>query len=73
MPQVAQILRNTIKTTSTLEGREDKLHALFNDVAAFSDTSQDFLDDNGDNLIRLGQVSAQPRAARDATPPSSPA
>ena len=58
-PRSRQILRNTVKTTGTLEGREAKLKALFNDVAAFSDTTKGFLDDNGDNLIRLSQVSAQ--------------
>ena len=36
MPEIAAILRNTVTTTQTLEGREDKLKALFNDVAAFS-------------------------------------
>ena len=59
MPQIAEILRNTVKTTGTLEDREVKLKALFTDVAAFSDTAKSFLDDNGDNLIRLSQVSAQ--------------
>ena len=58
MPEIAAILRNTITTTQTLEGREDKLKALFNDVAAFSGTARTFLDDNGDNLIRLGELSA---------------
>ena len=57
MPQIAEILRNTIKTTGTLEDREVKLKALFTDVAAFSDTARGFLNENGDNLIRLGQVS----------------
>ncbi|MCW2842893.1 MAG: virulence factor Mce family protein [Nocardioides sp.] len=59
MPQIAEILRNTVKTTGTLEDREVKLKALFTDVAAFSDTAKGFLDDNGDNLIRLSKVSAQ--------------
>jgi phospholipid/cholesterol/gamma-HCH transport system substrate-binding protein len=59
MPQIADILDDTVKTTGTLEGREVKLHALFNDVAAFSDTARGFLDDNGDNLIRLSQVGQQ--------------
>ena len=59
MPQIAAILRNTVKTTGTLEGREVKLKALFNDVASFSDTAKTFLDQNGDNLIRLSQVSAE--------------
>ena len=39
-PRSAQILRNTVTTTGTLEGREAKLNALFNDVAAFSDTAR---------------------------------
>jgi phospholipid/cholesterol/gamma-HCH transport system substrate-binding protein len=56
MPQVADILDDTVKTTGTLEDRELKLHALFDDVAAFSDTARAFLDENGDNLIRLSHV-----------------
>ncbi|MGH3362967.1 MAG: MCE family protein, partial [Nocardioides sp.] len=59
MPQIARILRNTITTTGTLEDRDAKVRALYTDVAAFADTSRDFLDANGDNLIRLGEVSAQ--------------
>jgi phospholipid/cholesterol/gamma-HCH transport system substrate-binding protein len=56
MPQIADILDDTVKTTGTLEDREVKLHALFDDVAAFSDTARGFLDQNGDNLIRLSHV-----------------
>src|SRR6478609_1386285 len=56
LPQVAQILDDTVLTTGTLEDREQKLHALFDDVSAFSDTATDFLDQNGDNLIRLSEV-----------------
>jgi phospholipid/cholesterol/gamma-HCH transport system substrate-binding protein len=58
MPEIATILQNTIKTTGTLEDREAKVKALFTDVAAFSDTARGFLEVNGDNLIRLGDVSA---------------
>jgi phospholipid/cholesterol/gamma-HCH transport system substrate-binding protein len=58
MPEIAAILRNTITTTTTLEDRSDKLDALFTDVAAFSNTSRDFLQQNGDNLIRLGELGA---------------
>ena len=61
-PSVAQILRNTIRTTGTLEDRHQQLQALFTDVTSFSDTAHDFLRDNGDNIIRLGQVS-RPQAA----------
>ncbi len=56
MPQIAAILDNTVKTTGTLEEREVKLHALFDDVASFSDTARGFLQDNGDNLIRFSKI-----------------
>jgi phospholipid/cholesterol/gamma-HCH transport system substrate-binding protein len=56
MPSIAQILRNTIKTTGTLKNRHRQLKTLFRDVSAFSDTAHDFLEQNGDNIIRLGQV-----------------
>jgi phospholipid/cholesterol/gamma-HCH transport system substrate-binding protein len=59
MPQIAAILRNTIKTTSTLEDREEQLEVFFSDLAAFSDESRTFLDQNDDNLIRLGQLGSQ--------------
>jgi phospholipid/cholesterol/gamma-HCH transport system substrate-binding protein len=57
LPQVGDILHNTVTTTSTLETREDRLHQLLDDVTQFSGTARAFLDDNGDNLIRLGEVS----------------
>jgi phospholipid/cholesterol/gamma-HCH transport system substrate-binding protein len=57
MPEIAQILQNSITTTGTLEDREAKVNALFTDVTAFSDTARGFLEVNGDNLIRLGDVS----------------
>ncbi len=59
LPEVATILENTITTTTTLEDRETKLNALFNDVASFSGTFEAFLRQNGDNLTRLGEVSAK--------------
>jgi phospholipid/cholesterol/gamma-HCH transport system substrate-binding protein len=62
VPAISQILRNTIKTTGTLEQRRAQLQTLFTDVTRFSDTAHDFLKQNGDNIIRLGQVS-RPQAA----------
>ena len=59
MPEIARILRNSITTTGTLEDRDAKVRALFTDVAAFADTSRRFLDQNGDNLIRLANLGAQ--------------
>jgi phospholipid/cholesterol/gamma-HCH transport system substrate-binding protein len=58
LPEIATILRNTITTTGTLEGREDKLKTLFNDVSRFSAVAERFTRDNGDNLVRLGDLSA---------------
>ncbi|WP_300641365.1 MCE family protein [Nocardioides sp.] len=60
LPEVGQILRDQILTLGTLERREDTLNALFNDVSAFSGSAEDFLETNGDNLIRLGDVSRDP-------------
>jgi len=62
MPSIAQILDNTITTAGTLEDRHQQLQALFTNVSSFSDTAHDFLRQNGDNIIRLGQVS-RPQAA----------
>ncbi|WP_459975127.1 MCE family protein [Nocardioides pyridinolyticus] len=56
MPQIAQILDDTVTTTGTLEEREDRLNALFQDVSSFSDTARGFLDANGDNMIRLSEI-----------------
>lgn len=58
LPQVGDILRNTVTTTTTLEDRQAKLNALLNDVTQFSGTTRTFLQQNGDNLIRLGEVSS---------------
>ncbi|MDN4159847.1 MCE family protein [Nocardioides abyssi] len=56
LPEVGSILEDTVLTTGTLEDREDKLNALFDDVSSFSEVAGRFLDDNEDNLIRLGEV-----------------
>jgi phospholipid/cholesterol/gamma-HCH transport system substrate-binding protein len=58
MPEIARVLRNTITTTSTLEGREERLQAFFSDLTRFSDDTRTFLHQNGDNIIRLGQLGA---------------
>jgi phospholipid/cholesterol/gamma-HCH transport system substrate-binding protein len=57
-PQLAATLRNTVKTGQTLVSRQQTLHAFLNDTTAFSNTAKAFLDANGDNIIRLGQISA---------------
>jgi phospholipid/cholesterol/gamma-HCH transport system substrate-binding protein len=57
LPEIATILRNTIKTGQTLEGREKKLQQFLRDVGSFSDTTTEFLDKNDENIIRLGELS----------------
>ncbi|MDQ4111148.1 MAG: MCE family protein [Actinomycetota bacterium] len=56
LPEIGQILRNTITTATTLEDREVQLKKMLTDVTAFSNTADGFLDDNGDTLIQLGEV-----------------
>ena len=62
LPEVGQILTDTITTTSTLEDREEDLTALLGEVGDFAGTAETFLSDNEDNLIRLGEV-GEPFAA----------
>ena len=56
-PQIAETLRNTVKTGNTLVSRQAKLNAFLKDVTSFSDTAKTFLDNNGSNIVRLGQLS----------------
>jgi phospholipid/cholesterol/gamma-HCH transport system substrate-binding protein len=56
LPEIGQILRNSIVTATTLEDREVQLNKMLTDVTAFSNTADEFLDDNGDTLIQLGEV-----------------
>jgi phospholipid/cholesterol/gamma-HCH transport system substrate-binding protein len=53
VPELARLLRNSVKTTNTLETKDERIKTLFTDVAGFSDTTKAFLDKNGDNLITL--------------------
>jgi phospholipid/cholesterol/gamma-HCH transport system substrate-binding protein len=54
-PELATVLRNSVKTGNTFVEKEAKVQALFRDVAGFSSTSKDFLEQNGQNIIRLSQ------------------
>ncbi|MEO7351525.1 MAG: MCE family protein [Marmoricola sp.] len=57
VPELAATLRNTVKTGNTLVTKEEKLNAFLTDFTAFSNTTKAFLDENGNNIIRLGQLS----------------
>jgi phospholipid/cholesterol/gamma-HCH transport system substrate-binding protein len=59
VPEIARLLRNSVSTGSTFIEKEQKIQALFADVAAFSSTSRDFLEANGENIIRLGELGAR--------------
>ena len=56
LPEIGQILRNTIITATTLEDREVELNKMLTDVTAFSNTADGFLEKNEDTLIQLGEV-----------------
>jgi phospholipid/cholesterol/gamma-HCH transport system substrate-binding protein len=47
LPEVAQILDDTVVTTSTLEEKEATLNSALRDIRAFADTARGFLDRNG--------------------------
>ena len=68
IPDLTVLLRNSVKTTGTLEEKETELRALFTDVAGFSKTTKQFLRRNGDNIIRLSNQGQQilPMVARYA-------
>ena len=58
LPQLGDLLDDTVTTMGTLEGREAKLKNLFVDVAGFGNSLRTFLADNEDNIVRVGEVSA---------------
>ena len=68
IPDLNQLLRNTVTTTGTLESKRAELQALFTDVAGFSRTTKQFLNKNGDNMIRVANQGARilPMVARYA-------
>jgi phospholipid/cholesterol/gamma-HCH transport system substrate-binding protein len=55
VPELANILRNSVTTGDTFVEKEKKVQALFDDVAGFSNTTRDFLQQNGQNIIRLSK------------------
>ncbi len=55
VPELANLLRNSVTTGKTFIQKEQKIQAFFSDVASFSSTSKDFLEQNGENIIRLSK------------------
>lgn len=58
LPDVADILDDTVTTTSTLEEREQQIQRLLGDTVSFANVTRDFLDDNEDRIFRFAEVSA---------------
>ena len=73
VPELARLLRNTVKTTQTFESEADRIEVLFDDVAGFADTTRGFLEKNGDNIITLSDagVSGSCRCWRATRPSTS--
>jgi phospholipid/cholesterol/gamma-HCH transport system substrate-binding protein len=63
LPELGQILRNTIVTATTLEEREAQFNKMLTDVTAFSNTADDFLERNENTLIQVGEVNKPVTAA----------
>jgi phospholipid/cholesterol/gamma-HCH transport system substrate-binding protein len=72
LPQVAQILDDTVKTTGTIEEREAALTATLRDIRSFSDTARSFLDANAERLKRAGELSTQTLTAVARYAPTIP-
>ena len=54
-PDLATILRNSVTTGTTFVQKQQKVTALFNNVAGLSNTTRDFLQRNGTNIITLSK------------------
>lgn len=58
VPDLVRLLRNSVTVGETFQDREEQITALFTNVAGFSGTMQQFLERNGDNMIRLADQGA---------------
>ena len=62
-PELGRLLRNQVVTGQTVVAKEQQIHDLFVDVAGFASTTRDFLQQTGDDIVRLGEVSVPVTAA----------
>jgi phospholipid/cholesterol/gamma-HCH transport system substrate-binding protein len=58
LPEVAQILDDTIVTTGTLEEKEATLNSALRDIRAFADTARGFLARNGGLIREANELTA---------------
>lgn len=59
VPDLVRLLRNSVTVGETFVSQEEQISALFNNVAGFSATAEQFLERNGDNMIRLADQGAR--------------
>lgn len=59
MPEIGDILRNTVTTGNTLLEKEEDLDKLFATVSRFSGVTGAFLDKNEQNLIRVADLTSK--------------
>jgi phospholipid/cholesterol/gamma-HCH transport system substrate-binding protein len=57
-PELGRLLRNQATTTTTLEEKEEDLRALFTGTTRLARSARGLLEVNGDNIVRLGTVTA---------------
>lgn len=72
MPQIADTLRNTITTGGTLVAKEAQLKRFLNETTRFSNVTEGFLEANGRNIVRLGNLSAKQLALLERYSPEFP-
>ena len=58
LPEVAQILDDTIVTTGTLEEKEATLNSTLRDIRAFADSARGFLDRNDALIVEANRLTA---------------
>ena len=56
-PELVAALRNLVTTNATVVSRRDALAGFLAGTAGFANTAADFLDANGERIIRVGRVS----------------
>lgn len=59
VPDLTRTLRNSVTTGSTFLEKEERIESFFTEVISFSATTRDFLEANGDNMIRLADQGAE--------------